>query len=70
MAKKIIIKLKTMMPAKEIEMAAKQVQRFLEADHPEVLIVPSIMDIFKVEEDDIIIFDDGVGKNEDSESKA
>lgn len=66
MAKKIIIKLKTMMPAKEIEMAAKQVQRFLDADRPEVLIVPSIMDVFKVDEDDIIIFDDGVGKNEDS----
>lgn len=70
MAKKIIIKLKTIMPAKEIEIAAKQVQRFLEADYPEVLIVPSIMDVFKVEEDDIIIFDDGAGKNEDSKGKA
>lgn len=70
MAKKIIIKLKEMMPAIEMERAARQVQRFLEADHPEVLIVPYIMDVLEVEEDDIIIFDNGVGKNEDSKGKA
>ena len=56
--KKIIIKMKMMLPKEEKQRMLNALKKFLDSKENDVLFIEDVCDIVKVEKDDVIIFED------------
>lgn len=57
--KKIIIKMKTLLPLEEKQNLLYTLKKFLDSKENDVLLIEDICDIVKVEKDDVVILEDG-----------
>ena len=57
--KKIIIKMKTLLPLEEKKNLLYTLKKFLDSKENDVLLIEDICDIVKVEKDDVVILEDG-----------
>lgn len=56
--KKVIIKMKTLLPLEEKQNLLYTLKKFLDSKGNDVLLIEDICDIVKVEKDDVVILED------------